>query len=70
MRFNFTRTRRARRRAKVMCWHKWFAWRPVNINAHICDEWVWLELIARKRTYLDHRIHVYKELTELPKETS
>jgi hypothetical protein len=26
-------------------WEKWFAWYPVEI----CDEWVWLEIIWRRK---------------------
>lgn len=44
-------------------WHRWFAWRPVNLKE---GDWRWLEYVAR---YLDYRkavgnVYKYKDLKE------
>lgn len=45
---------RADYRAGLQTWHRWFAWRPAFIRAHIFDgiqvpaHFVWLEYVDRK----------------------
>lgn len=36
------------KKAKLINWHRWFAWRPVRVGKNDCR---WLEFVERKLTF-------------------